>query len=314
MNIKRLNGWRAVEAVLRTGGLAAAADEIGVTTAAVAAQVRGVEAAVGRPLFERGSWGLRPTSEARSLAPRLTSGFSAIADVQTEVAKADDDRLVFLAVTQTFAETWLPRHMPGLFARIEGLDLRLDSRWEVVSLGGGGPDMAIRFMNRADDTFEAVDLLPSGVTPICTPEFAKRYDLTPDTRSLDNVPIVHIEVPTTDPDWVEWDGWSQKTGIPIGPASPHNVSLTGAGIRIAMSGMGLVLGGMSEMFKAVEEGQLVAPLGPEAIVRASYWHRLIWARDRRLRKSERLFRDWIRERAEEDRRSLSEVFGWDGLV
>ena len=43
MQLTHLNGWRAVEAVCRLGTIARAADELGVTRAAVAAQLRGLE-------------------------------------------------------------------------------------------------------------------------------------------------------------------------------------------------------------------------------------------------------------------------------
>ena len=40
MRVSQLNGWRALEAVLRLGSVTAAAGELGVTTAAVGSQIR----------------------------------------------------------------------------------------------------------------------------------------------------------------------------------------------------------------------------------------------------------------------------------
>ena len=78
MKLSHLNALRAFEAVLRTGSFRAAADELGVTTAAVGQQIRGLEAFIGRSLFSRTSAGAHPTDDATRLKARLTSGFSII--------------------------------------------------------------------------------------------------------------------------------------------------------------------------------------------------------------------------------------------
>ena len=48
MRVTHLNGLRALEATLRGGSFRAAADELGVTTAAIGHQIRGLEHFLGR--------------------------------------------------------------------------------------------------------------------------------------------------------------------------------------------------------------------------------------------------------------------------
>jgi DNA-binding transcriptional LysR family regulator len=290
--------------------VAAAADELGVTRAAIGAQIRGLEERLGRPLFRRTPGGLVPEDALAAQGERLSAGFAELAVVDRALSSRASERHVALTVSQTFAETWLPRHLPTLFARQGQVDLRLDTSWEVVDLRRSDVHFAIRFMGEADDDHACADLLPSGVVPVCTPDFAERYGLSPGLRSLDGVPIVRMDVPTSDPEWLDWAGWSRATGIALGaPAAAAQVALLASGSRIAKAGIGLVLGGMSEVVDAVAAGELILPFGPGSAIPASYWHRLVWLKSRRLGPAQRTLRDWILERAAEDRALMGSVFG-----
>ena len=314
MRVSHLSGWRALEAVLRRGSVTAAAAELGVTTAAVGSQLRALEKRLDRPLFDRGTGGLVPLDAARDAADRLTRCFSLLSDVERSLCASRDRRQVALTVSQTFAETWLPRHLPSLFARRAGVDIRLETTWDVVDLRGSEMDFAIRFMGPPDDGHHAIDLMPSGIVPVCTPDFASRYALEPGMRSLSGVPLIQIWVPTSDPDWADWPAWSRRTGVPLEgagapPAAVPQVALAGSSLRLARFGIGLVLGGLSEVLHAVEDGTLVMPLGRASVLPASYWHRLLWLRKRRLGPDQRAVRDWIAEHAARDRETMREVFG-----
>ena len=314
MRISHLNGWRALEAVLRLGSVTAAAGELGVTTAAVGSQIRALEKRLDRPLFERGPGGLVPLGELRDAADRLTRGFAMLSEVERSLGTHTGSRQVALTVSQTFAETWLPRHLPSLFARRAGVDIRLETTWEVVDLRRSEMHFAIRYMGPPDAEHHAIDLMPSGVVPVCTPDFAERYRLGPGTRSLAGVPLTRIEVPTSDPDWADWSEWSRRTAIRIKEAGTPSaavpqIAVSGSSLRLARFGIGLVLGGLSENLHAVDDGTLVMPLGRPSVVPASYWHRLIWLKERHLGPEQRVVRDWIAEHAATDRARMGVLFG-----
>ncbi len=308
--VSHLNGWRAVDAVLRTGSIAAAAEGLGVTNAAIAAQIRRLEERLDRPLFTRRPGGLDPVADLRDEAPRLRRSLAGIADVQATLGATADPRQISLSVTQTFAETWLPRHMSELFAHVGAIDLRLNTTWDVIDLMQSDVHFAIRYCGEVGPELASRDLLPSGLVPVCTQAFAERYGLAPGQRSLTGIPIVHIDVPTSDPDWAEWDRWGRATGIALDPSTTSQTfGLSGSGERIARAGIGLVLGGLSECLHAVAEGDLIMPFGAETVVAGQYWHRLVWRKSRRLSPLQSRLRDWITDTAARDRALLKELFG-----
>ena len=81
MRTSHLGALRALEAALRTGSFRSAADDLGVTTAAVGQQIRGLEEFVGCQLFVRKPSGAMPTEAAIGVASELTAGFGSISTV-----------------------------------------------------------------------------------------------------------------------------------------------------------------------------------------------------------------------------------------
>ncbi|KNG92798.1 LysR family transcriptional regulator [Pseudaestuariivita atlantica] len=310
--VSHLKGWQAADAVARLGGVAAAAAELGVTEAAVTAQIRRLEARLGRDLFRRTSAGLVPTSSLAGEREALARAFAALGEVAGRLDGAEMPDHLSITVTQTFAEVWLPRHLPDLFATEAELDLRLDTRWEVVDLSRSDIQFAIRYMDDPGPDLGSVDLMPSGVVPICTRDFARRYGLGPETRTLAGVPMVWSPVATSDPEWCGWHEWAARTGIevdPQGAGAGAAVEMSASGARMARMGLGLVLGGLADSLHGVMDGELVMPLGPRSVVPARFWHRLVWQKARRLGPVQRRFRDWMAAKAAADRAAMRRTFG-----
>ncbi|MDF0603681.1 LysR substrate-binding domain-containing protein [Psychromarinibacter sp. C21-152] len=311
MKIDALNGWRAAEAVIRNRGIAPAAEELAVSRAAVAAQIRTLEARIGHPIFRRRSAGLEPTEDVLRVSHRLSSAFSELAALQEELSAAGNPRRVALTVTQFFADTWLPKYLPDMLREMPGLDLRIDSTPEVVSLDTGEITFAFRFMSEPEPPLTSIDLFPGAFAPVCTPGFAERFNLSETTETLEGVPLIHLPDLSTDPTQAEWATWSEKTGLPLGPNQEANVgySKVASALGLARSESGLVLGVLAGCFDAVAKGELVLPLGPKSVVYTSYWHRLVWRGDRRLTGLRRKFRDFVEARAERDRIIAEKAFG-----
>jgi len=192
-----------------------------------------------------------------------------------------------------------------------GLDLRIESTPEVVSLETGAFDFAFRFMSEPEPPLVGIDLFPGAYAPVCTPEFAARHELAETTTTLEGVPLIHLPDLSTDPTPAEWPTWSEKTGVPLGPDQEANVgySRVANALGLARSGSGLVLGVLAGCFDAVAKGEIVLPLGPRSVVQTAHRHRLVWRGDRRLTGLRRKFREFVEVRAKLDRVVAERVFG-----
>lgn len=298
MRLRHLNALRALEAVLRRGSLAAAAEEMAVTPAAVAQQVRGLEAALRTALFERRPGGLVPNAPARAAAPRLTAAFASLADVLADLDAAGAERRLGVTLPESFAEHWFTPRIAGFFGQIPGLDLRLDASNRRRDIAGRAFQFAIRYSPPPEAGLAFADLFGDCVLPVCAPDFATRHGLTPSCRSLGTAPLIHLDDRTPDPDWADWAAWCRRFDIASARQSGAvRFSRVASGLQAAMSGQGLVLCGLVEAHDAISAGRLAVPFGTARAIPTGYRYRLLWIRDRRLTRAQAAFRDWLIETA-----------------
>ncbi|MBW8640663.1 LysR family transcriptional regulator [Hoeflea sp. WL0058] len=294
MKLSHLNALRALEAVLRTGGFRTAAEELGVTTAAIGQQIRGLEAFVGRNLFIRSPGGVHPTDQALRLRNRLTYGFWMVHEVLEELRDVHSSNRIGITLPESFAENWFTKRISEFYRLNSEVDLRLNASNRRVDLVAEGFDFAIRYSPPPEDEFACVDLFGDHVLPLCTPGLAEKYGLSESNSTLDGVPLVHLDNRTPDPQWPDWQSWRLAFGVDPGDISSGvRYSRISSGLQAAVSGQGLVLCGITEAYDSVVSGQLIMPFGPDKRMTTEYRYRLLWLKDRNLGALQRSFRDWI---------------------
>ena len=305
MRTPHLNGLRAFETALRTRNLTAAGRELGVTAAAVGQQIRNLEDYLGRKLFERRPTGVVPTEAALRVQDRLTAGMSILSDVVVQLSRTQVQDRVAVTLPESFAENWLTVRLSDFYRDNAGVDLRLDSTNRQVDLFQDDFDFAIRYAGPPEDNLTSIKLFDDSVLPVCTPDFAAEYRLSPGTLVLADVPLIHLDGRTPDPDWVDWPRWADAYGIDIGDLRRGpTFSRFNSGLRAAVAGQGLVLGGIVEAFHAIKNGQLVMPFGFERRCQTSYRYWLVHVEGRRLSNVQRKFVEWIEDVAQTFRHDL----------
>lgn len=305
MRTPHLNGLRAFETALRTRNLTAAGRELGVTAAAVGQQIRTLEDYLGRKLFERRPNGVVPTAAALRVQDRLTAGMSILSDVVVQLSRVEVKDRVAVTLPESFAENWLTLRLSDFYRDNAGVDLRLDSTNRQVDLFQEDFDFAIRYAVPPENNLTSIKLFDDIVLPVCTPDFATEYGLSPGTLVLADVPLIHLVDRTPDPDWVDWPRWADTYGVDLGDL-PRGPTFThfNSGLRAAVTGQGLVLCGIVEAYHAIEDGQLIVPFGFERRCQTSYCYWLVHVEGRRLSKVQRKFVSWIEDVAKAFRQDL----------
>lgn len=310
MKLVHLNALRALEATLRTGTFSRAADELGVTTAAVGQQIRNLESYLGRSLFLRRPTGVQPTEDALRIKTRLTSGFYVIGEVLAEMKDASAARRIAITLPESFAENWFTRRISGFYSQNSEVDLRLSAANRRVDLATEGFDFAVRYSPPPDEMFESIEMFGDYVLPVCTAAFADQYGLHSSIDSLKRVPLVHLENRTPDPDWANWDDWNRACGFDAKAKSEGvRFSKISSGLQAAISGNGLVLCGITEAYDSIKAGILVMPFGGSKHIPTGYRYRLLWIRGRPLSPIQKRFRAWIEELANGFRQDVETLIG-----
>lgn len=307
MKVTHLNGLKALEVTLRVGSFRAAADELGVTTAAIGQQIRTPEDFLGCKLFFRTSSGAQPTELASKVERKLTASFSTIEDVINQLKYRQPINRLAVTLPSSFAENWFSARLPDFYRLNSEIDLRLDASNRMVDLIIEDFDFAIRYSQPSPETYDEKQLFGDFVLPVCTPEFAKEYQLSPTQKSLKGVPLIHLGERTPDPQWADWIKWGEAFGFQQ-DSLKAGIRLTefNSGIQTAIRGQGLVLCGITEAYNAIREGNLVAPFGPKLNCPTSYQYHLVSVHGRELSKLQDQFQSWVIKIANEFRTKVNE--------
>jgi DNA-binding transcriptional LysR family regulator len=143
-----LTQLRSFLAVVRTGSVTAAADELVVTQPSVSSAITALSREVGAPLLERDGRGVRPTAAGTAFAPYATDVIGLL-DTGRQAAleaAAASARVLRIAAVTTAAESFVPGLMRTY--SLEHPDVRLG-----LSVGNRGQVLDLLLAHAADVAF-----------------------------------------------------------------------------------------------------------------------------------------------------------------
>ena len=284
-NLNRINlgGLRAIEAVARTGNLASAAEEMGVTVGAVSQQLQKVERLLGRPMFRRTAKGLQPTERCEDLLPRLTRGMSDLS-AAVDIAQREVANALTISVPPVFAAKWLVWRLGEFSAEHPEVRVRIDASSIMTDPNTADVDACIR-VGKGDWTgVRLVRLVDQRAFPVCSPELAGKLK---SPKDLAIVPIIRDKGQMFD--WTTWLGPNELAEEILG-AGPvfSDASLC---LDAAIAGQGVFLAWEALAFDSLKSGRLVAPFPGRFRTGYAYW--LVLGENAKPAKSLEKFESWL---------------------
>lgn len=278
-----LPALRAFEATVRLGGFSAAGRALNVTHAAIAQQVRALEAHLGLPLVHRAGRSLAFTAEGQRLAAALNDGFGAIQEALADLRAASEDRPVSVTVTPSFATNWLMPRLGRFWSEHPEIAVSLRPDPRVLDLPHERIDFGIRFGEGDWPGVEATYLTTARYVVVGAPQlFASREALSP--QELAGLP------------WIFQSGWPEQrrwvaccVEVDLNELRSSEFATSELSLSAAREGLGLLAtsaalvetdlrsGDLRVAFESDEENPgfyIVAPPGP-------------------LRRPARLFKKWL---------------------
>ena len=286
---------RAFEAAGRHENFSRAAEELGMTQAAISYQIRQLEDRVGKSLFLREKGRVRLSEAGQRLLPAVASGFAGIADAFDSL-REEDAEVLSISAAVTIGGTWLSARIGRFQLRHPDIAVRMSLSNELVDLAGGAVDVAIRGGGGQWEGIHADFLFRQHFTPICTPGFVERHAL--------HAPEDLLRVERLSPEDSLWRRWFACAGMGEPPPGRRGVVLDSQ-LQEASAihgGYGVAL--MTPLFWRgdLDSGRLVRPFDTLYVSRSSLF--LVHRAGRvGVRKIER-FREWLREELASERGSL----------
>lgn len=288
LNSLPLSALRVIEAVARTGSLARAAEDLGVTAGALSQRLARAEEVLGQPMFLRSPGGLKPTAACARIAPRLTQ---ALTDLSVAVAEmtADERCVLTVTVAPIFASRWLIWRIRRFNDANPAISLRLLPTTEIVDLDRSGVDIGLRHGPEALVGSGAMRLLEQRVFPVCSPELAAGIVAPEDLLAL---PII-----CENEQLYGWDRWLAAQGLDGQALRPGPTYADGSlCLDAAMTGQGVFMAWETLACDALERGQVVSPFPQRVATGAAYW--FATARHSARKPAVMKFRNWLQDELE----------------
>jgi LysR family glycine cleavage system transcriptional activator len=252
-----LNALKAFEAAARHASFARAAEELGVTPAAVSHQVKSLEAWLGAKLFVRRAQGLGLTDLGRASMPAFSAAFDALGRAVQELRGASPRAQVDIAALPAIAQLWLAPRLPAaraafprLWPSVHALETPPDLRRELF-------DLAIFYVRDAPAGCRMVRLCDDIIFPACSPRIASLLTAPDDLAAT---PLLRDTAWTGD--WTCWLAAAASGGFPVnqGPA----FSLYSMAVQAALDGAGVLMAHAALVSGHLASGALVAPFPTKA--------------------------------------------------
>ena len=255
-----LNALRAFEAVGRHSSFARAAQELHVTKAAVAQQVRALEQEIGARLVERSGRGLRLTESGAAGAATLAEGFALLAKAARAMREGKGRRFLVINSAPSFAATWLVGRIGKFKARHPETDVLIDANPIDEALESGAADALIRWGAGEFPGLAATLLFKEDVFPVCAPKLIAGDDPLRLPEDLARHTLLHLGWNPAHASWPTWPDWLKATGARDVEATHgvffNNMAMT---LRAAAQGQGVALTSFAIAADELAAGRLVAP-------------------------------------------------------
>ncbi|MGR6465952.1 LysR substrate-binding domain-containing protein [Rhizobium sp. PAMB 3182] len=286
MKLPPLTHLRAFEAAARQQGFLQAAEELGVSAAAVSQHVRALEDWLGLPLFERRPRGVVLTAAGREFGAACSQGLGEIALAAEGLRRAQRQKKVSLACQASVVTHWLPPRLPRFRAAHPEIQVCV-----VYPLGArtpeeAGADLLIRHLVGADGAGDRI--LSAAVRPTCSPAYLERHGPIEKPKDLLDADLLHDETEAA------WRDWFSLSGIRApkdnGPIFEDFNLLVGS----VKAGLGVGLCPTALVQEDVRRGNLCVLFETPGDADRSYW--LIAAG--RLSEEAAILRRWLLSEAD----------------
>lgn len=264
MKLPPLTALRAFEAAARHGSLSVAASELNVTHAAIAQQVKKLEAWFGHALMRREGRGVTTTVQGARLAQGVGEGLITIQKAVEALSEADATRPLKITLTPTFATNWLMPRLGGFRTAHPEIEIMLNPTAQPLDLIAEEYDIGFRFGAGEWPGLETERILDGGHAVFAATSLLKGREVT--------TPADVAALP-----WVQELGmneravWLNANGVK--DEAPRNVlhmpgNLVVDAIRHG-EGVGNV--GRTWLEKDVAEGRVVALFDDDRASELGYW-------------------------------------------
>ena len=289
-----LSAIRVFEAAARLRSFTRAAEELGITQAAVSWQVKALEKRLDQALFTRLPREVALTAAGERLSRAASESIGVLRTALLDLTEAGEAVLSISALA-TAANQWLAPRIGSFQLKHPSIAVRLDTSARLVDLAHENVDVAVRSGSGEWPGVAADYLFPNIHAPLCTPAMREKLGGLKRPEDLLQAPLIGSPE--------EWAVWFAAAGAPGHDASALRAPRIAGDsqtieIASALGEQGVALACPFFFNADLEAGRLVMPFKTVAHYGGAYW--LAYRADRARAPKIRAFREWILDCAAQD--------------
>lgn len=216
---RSLPGTRALrtfEAAARHLNFTRAAEEVGLTPAAVSYQIKEIEEQLGVSLFVRNSRSIQLTAAGAELHRAAVDALSMLQRALGRAQRlARGDGPLRLSLSARVASNWLLPRLPLFKAAHPQLALSFDIGDELRDFDADGVDLAIRFGAGGETGLRSEFLFAPTIVAVCSPALLREQAPLREPRDLleRGLCLSHVSWRSGETTWPDWPQWMAAAGI-----------------------------------------------------------------------------------------------------
>ena len=257
-----LNYIRSFEASARHLSFTRAAEELGMTQAAVSGHVRALENYIGRPLFLRAPRSLSLTEVAASYLPSLRQALAQIDVATGQILTVAHRQEVIIACPASLATNWLPPRLRAFRATSPEVDVTVHATiWSETTDQIADLRITPRHVSQP---LTGHSLGEENLVMVCTQAFLSGPDALTRPADIAHKPLIHV-LGRQD----HWESFARHHGVTtLHLARGLKTDSSNVALEMAIAGLGcaVTLASLAEVH--LQRGLLVQPF-PDPI--ASGW-------------------------------------------
>lgn len=301
-HLKSLKGLEAFEAAARHLSFASAAEELGVTPAAISQRVRALEQTIGVKLFNRCARAIKLTPRGEVALELITSGFDQLEQGFSRLVEPDASQSIVVSTTPSFASRWLIPRLCRFSAGHPNISVRLDTSSSLVNFQADVVDIAIRQGRGIYPGTSSEMLLRDYACVVCHPELQSRLGRSSRSNWQGRLPLLHVDWEMqvdAAPTWERWSAHNNITDLDL--IYGTRFSMEDHAVRAALAGLGYALVTRVFVETNVRQAQLIEATTVDMRMPTAFHHYVVHQlSSKQLREPVARFRNWLFDEAARD--------------
>lgn len=246
------------EATARLGSVTRAAEELGLTQAAVSRQIRALEDNLGIALFDRRNRAVYLTAQGSELNKSVSAALEEISACALKLRSPQNNNTIVLFAQLCEGLYWLMPNLSKFYQQHKNIEVNVSVSTDPVTQASRYFDLALQTSGRLHGDYQLIFTAPDEVFPVCSPQYMENYSYPLSISELSKHQLLHHKIYPQD--WLNWDDWLMQLNIETRVGTNGTVyDSYPMMIQSAIEGHGIALGWKQTTNQLIKTGQLMRP-------------------------------------------------------